>query len=86
MGVSPLILSALLTYGLLMGLGVVAIRRSLLRRRNQPDETLDQRILDELDQLDVQVQIFNERLKRVEDVSLLGSSEDQGGRRLRRGE
>ena len=86
MGVSPLILSALLTYGLILGLGAVGLRRYVLRAREDPQDAPQMRILDEIDQLDVQVRIFNERLKRVEDESLLGSGDDHGIRALNRGE
>jgi hypothetical protein len=86
MGVSPLILSVVLAYGLFLGLGAVLFRRYLLKLRKDPEESLQHRILDEIDQLDVQIRIFNERLKRVEDESLLGSGEGQGFRALKRGE
>jgi len=86
MGVSPIILAVTLVYGLILGLGAVGIRRYVLRAREDPLETGQHRILDEMDQLDVQVQIFNERLKRVEDESLLSLGNGHGTRALNRGE
>ncbi len=86
MGVSPIILFVVLAYGLFLGLGAVGLRRYVMTAREDPLETGQHRILDELDQLDVQVSIFNERLKRVEDEALLGSGEGHGTRALNRGE
>ena len=86
MGVSVVMVMLILVYGLFLGLGAVGIRRYVLKVRAAGDDTAEQRILDEIDQLDVQVSIFNERLKRVEDESLLGSGDGYRTRALNRGE
>ena len=86
MGVSPIVLAITLVYGLFLGLGAVGLRRYVMRAREDPEDGPRMRILDELDQLDVQVRIFNERLKRVEDESLLGPGDGHGTRALNRGE
>jgi len=86
MGVSVVTVIIILVYGLFLGLGAVGIRRYVMRAREDPLETTHHRLLDEIDQLDVQVSIFNERLKRVEDEALLGSGEGHGTRALNRGE
>jgi len=86
MGVSVVVFLTVVVYGSILGLGAVWIRRRFLRARADPDDTAEMRILDELDQLDVQVTIFNERLKRVEDESLLGPGEDSRTGVLNRGD
>ena len=76
MGVSVVSLLALVVYGIPLGLAVVFFRRHVQNVREGPDETVQQRIMDEVDQLHVQIQIANERLKRIEDGFLLGSGGD----------
>jgi hypothetical protein len=66
-----------LIYGLLLGGGVVWVRRLSLRGREGLGEGTQQRILDEIDQLDVQIRIANERLKRLEDGMLLNPGEGE---------
>jgi len=86
MHVSVSVLILLLVYGTILGLGAVGIRRFFLRNRAGPNQAVELKILDEIDQLDVQIQIFNERLKRVEDQALLGSGRRGGAHELERGE
>jgi hypothetical protein len=45
-----------------------------------PGEGAQQRILDEIDQLDLQIRIANERLKRLEDGMLLNPGEGKTAR------
>lgn len=70
-------LLTVLIYGLVLGGGVVWMRRIHLRGREGLGEGTQQRILDEIDQLDVQIRIANERLKRLEDGMLLNPGEGE---------
>jgi hypothetical protein len=77
---SSVFLLSLLAWGLLLGLGAVWVKRSFQRAAEVPGEGAQQRILDEIDQLDLQIRIANERLKRLEDGMLLNPGEGKTAR------